>query len=534
MKTRFLGLSLLTFVAAPAAALSPCPGSVNEVWTNCVGTFTFPDDGGKYNGVSRDDKGRDAKGIPTFPYGAKYFGEWKNDKAHGQGVVTFPGGATYVGEIRGDLAYGQGTLTVPGGAKYVGQWRDDKKHGQGTLTAPDGAKYVGQWRGGKRHGQGTLTAPNGEQFVGEFRNNKRQGQGVSKAPGGEVFIGEVWDDKVHGLGFIIWPNGRAISCNFVAGKQRQCVGSSINNVAPILKSAFASISSQNRKKIQQNLKEKNYYGSTIDGIWGRNTFVALASFSVLELKTLDFQSNASADRLLAAAIGRSSAQIPETIRPDSNQAYKVTSGTGFFVSSVGHVITNDHVVDGCIELKIRSNGMAYKTIVIARDPQNDLALLKSSGLPTAYFPLSVASPYPLQDIIVAGFPFGDRVSSSLKFTQGIVSAVAGIGNNYSRIQIDAALQPGNSGGPILDEFGNIVAVAVSKLDLKKILDDYGVVPENTNFGIKVSAVRNLMEGNGVDPKRPNEKVLSKVELGHLANDGTVLLICRQAAVQLQQ
>ena len=77
--------------------------------------------------------------------------------------------------------------------------------------------------------------------------------------------------------------------------------------------------------------------------------------------------------------------------------------------------------------------------------------------------------FPLQDIIVAGFPFGDRVSSTLKFTKGIVSSVAGLGNNYSEIQIDAALQPGNSGGPIIDNYGNVIAVAVSKLDMKKIL-----------------------------------------------------------------
>ena len=66
----------------------------------------------------------------------------------------------------------------------------------------------------------------------------------------------------------------------------------------------------------------------------------------------------------------------------------------------------------------------------------------------------------MQEIIVTGYPFGDAISSSIKFTQGIVSSMSGIGDNYSQIQIDAALQPGNSGGPIVDEFGNVVAMAV--------------------------------------------------------------------------
>ena len=126
------------------------------------------------------------------------------------------------------------------------------------------------------------------------------------------------------------------------------------------------------------------------------------------------------------------------------------------------------------------------------------------------------------------------MSSTLKFTQGIVSSIAGIGDDYSQIQIDAALQPGNSGGPILDEYGNVVAVAVAKLSLKKILKDYGVVPENTNFGVKASAVRNLMEGNSVSFKSPNTEVISKRELSKIATDGTVYLTCWMTTAQIEQ
>ena len=72
----------------------------------------------------------------------------------------------------------------------------------------------------------------------------------------------------------------------------------------------------------------------------------------------------------------------------------------------------------------------------------------------------------LQDIYVAGYPFGMGISSSVKVTKGIISSLTGVGNNFSEMQIDAALQSGNSGGPILDEQGNVVGVAVAKLDLQ--------------------------------------------------------------------
>jgi S1-C subfamily serine protease len=75
------------------------------------------------------------------------------------------------------------------------------------------------------------------------------------------------------------------------------------------------------------------------------------------------------------------------------------------------------------------------------------------------FTLSKEKPELLQDIYVAGYPFGQKISTSVKVTKGIISSLTGIGNNFSNIQIDAALQPGNSGGPILNDKGNVVGVA---------------------------------------------------------------------------
>ena len=115
--------------------------------------------------------------------------------------------------------------------------------------------------------------------------------------------------------------------------------------------------------------------------------------------------------------------------------------------------------------------------------ENDIALLKGEFQPPKFFQISRQNPQLLQEIFVAGYPFGRNVSNTVKVTKGIVSSLSGMRNNPNQIQIDAALQPGNSGGPIIDMKGQVVGIAVAKLSIKKPLEDYGVIPENTNFGV---------------------------------------------------
>ena len=178
--------------------------------------------------------------------------------------------------------------------------------------------------------------------------------------------------------------------------------------------------------------------------------------------------------------------------------------------------------------------MADKPTVVTYDPNNDLALLKGGFRPSTVFPLSNQKPELLQDIYVAGYPFGRKISTSVKVTKGIISSLTGIGNNFSNIQIDAALQPGNSGGPILDDRGNVVGVAVAKLDIKKILKDFGVIPEDTNFGIKTNVVRSLLESNNVDLPNPNQRKISKSKLGRMISDGTYYLSCWMTMAQIEK
>jgi S1-C subfamily serine protease len=218
----------------------------------------------------------------------------------------------------------------------------------------------------------------------------------------------------------------------------------------------------------------------------------------------------------------------------ANDVIPAASGSGFAVTDDGYIITNHHVIDGCQNVEIINKGTAIPATVVSFDTNNDLALLKSDFKPSHTFPLSRKNPYTLMEIYVAGFPFGYDISTSIKITKGIISSLSGIGNNFSQMQIDAAIQPGNSGGPIIDDKGNVVGVAVAKLDLEKMVDTYGVVPEGTNFGIKSNVVINFLESNNVDLIDVNTKKLGNEALGKTITEGTYYISCLMTMAQIQE
>ncbi len=192
------------------------------------------------------------------------------------------------------------------------------------------------------------------------------------------------------------------------------------------------------------------------------------------------------------------------------------------------------MVSGCNEVKVVYEGEVVETTILARDKVNDLAVLKAKFSPQDVLSLSNEQPELMQDIFVAGYPFGTSLSSSLKITKGIVSSLAGLGDNYSQVQVDAALQPGNSGGPIFDEKGNVVAVAVAKLDLKNVVDRWGVVPENTNFGIKANVLSNLLDSQNISRPSPSRYGVSKRILGQKISQSTFHLSCLMTAARISE
>ena len=132
-----------------------------------------------------------------------------------------------------------------------------------------------------------------------------------------------------------------------------------------------------------------------------------------------------------------------------------------------------------------------------------------------------------EDVLVAGFPYGDIFSKNIKVTKGIVSSTTGIKDDSGQFQLDAAVQPGNSGGPIYDKYGNIVGVVVAQLNKFKMAKAIGSLPENVNFGIKASTVKQFL--NETIPTRWSErnKEISTTKLSEIAKKQTVMVVCHR-------
>ena len=205
-----------------------------------------------------------------------------------------------------------------------------------------------------------------------------------------------------------------------------------------------------------------------------------------------------------------------------------STGTGFFVSALGHLISNAHVVEGCKRLIARrASGETFSIDLVATDTRNDLALLKSSV--RSSHALFRKGPAPLGEaIIVYGFPLAGTLAVSGNLTTGSISGLAGLGNDPSKYQISAPVQPGNSGGAVLDESGLVVGVIQSKLDALRAQKVTGDLPQNVNFAIKASLVQNFLEAQGV---RYNEKPqVASRKASAIADDAirfTVLIACFQ-------
>jgi S1-C subfamily serine protease len=199
-------------------------------------------------------------------------------------------------------------------------------------------------------------------------------------------------------------------------------------------------------------------------------------------------------------------KLPEGWSLAENDGKPRLSGSGTIVTAQGHVITAAHVVAGAKRVTI-TTGQGIKNATIVRvDEANDLAVLKITE--GKYTPLPLASSRKVQlgqSVSTIGFPNIEIQGFSPKVTRGEISSFDGIGDDPRAWQISVPVQTGNSGGPLLDENGNVVGVVVSKLGIKAVKLT-GDIPQNVNYAVKGAYALALLEpylGNDApEPTQP--------------------------------
>jgi S1-C subfamily serine protease len=262
--------------------------------------------------------------------------------------------------------------------------------------------------------------------------------------------------------------------------------------------------------IQRLLTRLGYDPGPVNGVAGLKTNMAISAFQKsigergdgLPSEAVRAQlERAVASRSAGAAPAPSPPPRPPLLAPRADAPHQKAaagSGTGFFISG-DTLVTNFHVINGCVELRLRKNGGDLGLArIVATSRSDDLAALRAPSPARSWFKLRTGAPIkPAEPVLVFGYPLAEALSSAGNTTLGNVTALTGLRDDSRFIQISAAVQPGNSGGPVVDEAGRLMGVVVSKLNAVAIARIIGDIPQNVNFAIKGSTLVNFLEAHNI-------------------------------------
>jgi hypothetical protein len=236
----------------------------------------------------------------------------------------------------------------------------------------------------------------------------------------------------------------------------------------------------------------------------------------------------SANFALPAPVAPDTARTPTIpAAPPSNESTAGgQEGSGFFVAT-NVLVTNAHVVEGCATVAISVGGVISQGTVAARDAVNDLAAIRTTATAPAIAKLRSGSRLG-EEVSVFGFPLNGLLATGGNFTRGNITATAGLGDDSRFFQISDPVQPGNSGGPLLDESGNVVGVVTAKLNALRLAAVTDDVAQNINFAIKASAVENFLEANSIAfQEGAAGGVMAAPDVAALAQSFTTIVACRR-------
>ena len=173
------------------------------------------------------------------------------------------------------------------------------------------------------------------------------------------------------------------------------------------------------------------------------------------------------------------------------------SGSGFIVNDGGLVVTNQHVVEGSGNIRVRlgTGRSTYPGEVVERDPRLDLAYIQIDSR-LEFTPIAIGNSDEIrvgEEVIAIGFPLGSELGNDATITTGVISAKR---EDLDFLQTDASLNPGNSGGPLLNGYGYVVGVNTAGID-----ESDGRSITGINFAIPINEIKSLL-GNRITPGQP--------------------------------
>ncbi len=267
---------------------------------------------------------------------------------------------------------------------------------------------------------------------------------------------------------------------------------------------------------------------------GNNTIVSEYN-KVLENKLQEVERKSKELENKLAALQSQKRKINQSI------AEKKDIGSGFYVSKFRHIVTNQHVVNECKKITVGDSiNSQIPADLIASDRKNDLAILQTISMEMAsadtksfvqklsiqVVPLLSGGLMRSEDVVggeqiyIAGYPLGNMVSDQMKLGDGIVSATKGMDNDVSQFIVSSDIKRGNSGGPVYDSKGNVVGVAVSRLNVNRT--------DTINFAIKGSTVKQFLSAHNVPTKWSNrQENITTQDLYKIATKQTVMVVCHR-------
>ena len=256
---------------------------------------------------------------------------------------------------------------------------------------------------------------------------------------------------------------------------------------------------------QTYLNMLGYFDSTPTGLIDAKTTKAVKAFQ----RDAELPEDGKINKQLVVvlkAVTKVRMKTGTGVAVDSAPKFKVIGGgSGFVVSEANHFMTNDHVIKDCDKVTVAKGDKVYETTLVDTDPYNDVALLTVDPGSDELTPVKFRAGRGLRvgdDVTAIGFPLTDVLGKNFRATNGIMSAFTGIKSDHSTFQMSAAIQPGNSGGPVIDKFGGIVGMAVGVLKDREQEDEDGkksvIRGDSAAFAIKAFMLKNFLDERRID------------------------------------